>query len=105
MRAGELDRKIVIESATETRDDYGAVVQTWATFATVWARKRDIRGSEQFTAQQVNARIAATFTVRWLDGVTEKMRISYDGQTWDIRSINEIGRREGLELYAEVKRS
>lgn len=96
---------IVIQSATETRDDYGAVVQTWTTFATVWARKRDIRGSEQFDVQQVNPRIAATFLIYWLSGITEKMRISYDGQYWDIRSINEIGRREGLELYAEVRRS
>lgn len=105
MRAGDLDRKIIIQSATDAQDDYGAVTQTWATFATVWAKKRDIRGSEQFVAQQVNARIAATFTIYWLDGVTEEMRISYESQYWDIRSINEIGRREGLELYAEVKRS
>lgn len=105
MRAGELDRKIIIQSLTQTRDAYGATVDVWATFAEVWARKRDIRGDEYFAAQQVNARVDVVFLIRYLAGVTNTMRISYNNQFWDIRSINEIGRREGLEIYAEVKRA
>lgn len=105
MRAGELDRKIVIETLTQTRDAYGATVDTWATFATVWAKKKDLRGDEYFAAQQVNVKVDAIFTIRWLSGVLETMRINYDGKTWDIRNINELGRREGMELYAEVKRA
>lgn len=105
MRAGELDRKIVIQSATETRDAYGAVTYTWGTFAEVWAKKKDLRGDEYFAAQQVNAKIDAIFTIRWLSGLLETMRISYDSKIWDIRNINELGRREGFEIYAEVKRA
>lgn len=105
MRAGEIDRKIVIQSLTQARDAYGALVDTWATFATVWAKKRDIRGDEYFAAQQVNAKVDSIFTIRWLAGVLPTMRIAYDGQFWDIRSLNELGRREGLEIYAEVKRA
>ncbi len=104
MRAGELDRKIVIQSATSAQDDYGQPTETWATFATVWAKKRDLRGDEYFAAKQMTAKVDAIFTIRWLEGVLTTMRISYDGQYWDIRSINELGRREGLELYAEVRR-
>jgi len=105
MRAGELDRLIVIQSVTVTKDASGGLVSTWGTFATVWAKKKDIRGEEYFAAQQSNARVDSIFTIRWLPGVLPTMRISYDGQWWDIRSINELGRNEGLELYAEVKRA
>jgi SPP1 family predicted phage head-tail adaptor len=105
MRAGELDRKIVIEAATATRDAYGAETLTWATFVEVWAKKRDLRGDEYFTAQQMTAKVDAIFTIYWLDGLLETMRILYDGKYWDIRSINELGRREGQEIYAQVKRS
>ncbi len=105
MRAGELDRKIVIQSLTQTRDAYGALSDTWATFATVWAKKRDVRGDEYFAAQQVNARVDSIFTIHYLSGVLETMRIACDGKYWDIRRLNELGRREGLEIYAEAKRA
>lgn len=105
MRAGDLDRKIVIQSFTETQDAYGAPVKTWAAFATVWAQVRPVRGREGFEAEQVAAQILATFRIRYLAGVLLTMRISYDGKVWNLRSINEIGRREGLEIEAEVERA
>jgi SPP1 family predicted phage head-tail adaptor len=105
MSLAGLDRRITIESLTQTRDAYGATVDTWTTFATVWAKKRDIRGDEYFAAQQMNAKVDSVFTIRWLSGVLQTMRISYDSKYWDIRSINELGRSEGMEIYAEVKRS
>lgn len=105
MRAGELDRTITIQTLTTAPDAYGEMLPTWTTFATVNAKVRPIRGEEYFAAQQVNARVDSIFLIRWLAGVLPTMRISYDGQLWDIRSLNEIGRREGLEIYAEVKRA
>lgn len=105
MRAGDLNRKITIQSVTQTEDTYGAPVDTWATFVEVWAQVKPIRGDEYFAAQQVNARVDAVFRLRWLSGVLETMRIHYDDKLWDIRSINELGFREGLEIYAEVRRS
>jgi len=100
-----LDRKIVIQSLTKTPDAYGALIETWTTFATVQAKKKDIRGDEYFAAKQMNAKVDAIFTIRYLSGVLETMRISYDSKFWDIRSINELGRRDGMEIYAEVRRS
>ena len=40
MESGKLRNKLLIQSSTETRDNLGGVVQTWATVATVWG---DIR--------------------------------------------------------------
>ena len=44
MRIGKMDRRIVIEQPTVTKDDWNYDVVTWTTLATVWADKLD-RGS------------------------------------------------------------
>ncbi len=104
MQAGRLDRKITIETPTDVQSGTGVVTQTWATFATPWAEVRPVRGQERFAAAQVAGEIDQVFRIRWLSGVTRKMRISYDSLTWDIIDIAEIGRREGLEILGRVHR-
>lgn len=100
MRAGNLDREITIEAVTESRTSTGAVTQSWATFATVWAERRDVRASEQFKAAREMAECATVWRIRYLPGLTEKHRINDGAQYWDIDAIAEIGRREGLEILA-----
>lgn len=104
MRAGELDRLIVIQAGAPARGSNGEATYTWSTFATVWASYKPLRGQEYLAAQQVNAEIEAVFRIRWLASLTTAHRISWDGRLWDIQGINEIGRREGLELMAKVHR-
>ena len=105
MRAGELDRSIVIETPTEAQDDYGGRTPTWATFATVWAKVMPARGRESVAADQVVALADTVFRIYWLSGLTTKMRVSYDGQLYDIAHLAEIGRREGLDLMATLRRA
>ena len=102
MRAGELDRLIVIETPTEGQDDYSARTLTWATFATVWAKVSPVRGRETVAADRALAQADTVFRVYWLSGVTTKMRVSYDGQYYDIQHVAEIGRREGLDILARL---
>lgn len=101
--AGPLDRYVTIEQKTKTRDAYGAEIETWTTFAQVWASKRDIRGREYFAAQQVNAETDTVWRIRWIAGVKAEMRINWNGTLYDIQDIAEIGRREGLEIMARVR--
>lgn len=100
MRAGNLDREITIEAVTETRTATGAISQSWATFATVWAERKDVRASEQFKANREMAERATVWRIRYLPGLTEKHRINDGTQTWDIDAIAELGRRDGLEVLA-----
>lgn len=105
MRAGDLDRQITIEVPTETPNAIGEPIQSWAAFATVWAKVGPVRGRERFTADQVAAEADTTFRIRWLAGVTEKMRVSYDGRLYDITYIAELGRRDGLDLQTVMRRA
>lgn len=102
MRAGDLDRKLVIEEPTGTRNGIGENIETWSEFATVWAKRLPVKANEYYATDQVNAPVEAVFRIRWLSGLTAAMRISYDGKYYDILSIQEIGRREGYELIARV---
>ena len=104
MRAGALDRRVTIESKTVTRDDFGAEVIAWATFAEVWAEVRDISSVEKVINE---ARTMARLTMirtRYVSGVTSDMRIrlNTDGRVLQITSMAEIGRRLGWSFLCEA---
>lgn len=103
MQAGRLDRRIRIEEATTSADSFGQPLETWALVAEVWAELAPLKGGERWMAQQVTAETTTRFRIRYRDDVTEKMRIVYDGAEYDIASVTEIGRREGLEIMATAK--
>jgi SPP1 family predicted phage head-tail adaptor len=107
MRAGEFDRRITFERAAGTQaSPSGEQVLTWAAEATVWAQVAPLSGTELFRAQQFGAKVDTRFRVRWIVSTSitpdETLRILYGGRYYDIRSVIEIGRREGLEIMAEA---
>lgn len=103
MFAGKLDRRIVIQAKTSTQDAYGSVSDTWASFAEVWAQYLSGAGNELFTAAQVYADTQGRFRIRYIDGITTEHRVLYNGNYYDILSVDEIGRREGLELKVKAR--
>jgi SPP1 family predicted phage head-tail adaptor len=106
MRAGELDRPIVIQSKSVTPDSFGTPVETWTkihTSTTIPAKVSPARGGERFAADQVVGKAMTTFRVRYRDGVTVLHRIVYAGRNWDIHDVRELGRREGLEIDASAR--
>lgn len=103
MSAGQLDRRITIEQETETVSPSGGVVVTWATVATVWAAKMDVRPRERYAAATDLATETTTFRIRWRSGITPEMRITYDGKVYNIEGIAEVGRRIALDLTATAR--
>lgn len=102
MRAGKLDRRIVIQSASLAQNSVGEAVETWATWKTVWATVQDLRGREYFQSRAENAEVTTKFTIRHLDGLKAEMRISYDGDIYDIEHISHMGRRVGIEIMTRA---
>ena len=102
MQAGRLDRKIIIQTTTQGQTDAGEVTDSWSTHATIWANVRQVAGREPFRGEREIAQADAIFKIRYLSTVTPKMRISYNGLIYNIISINELGRREGLEIMAQA---
>jgi SPP1 family predicted phage head-tail adaptor len=101
MRAGSLDRTIVVERVTTEVSDEGAPVQTWAALVTLRAERLDATMDEQSGQGTTTTRTTVVFRTRFFDGVTPADRLAFDGGHYDIRAVKEIGRSRGLELTAE----
>ena len=101
IRAGALDRRITIQGKITTQDDFGGEVVTWGDVATVWAEELELRGIERYALRQFVGHALRTFRIRWsatVAVVTTEHQIIYNGRTFDITDVREIGRREGIEL-------
>lgn len=104
---GKLSEPIIIQSATISQSTYGEPVETWSTFAEVWAAVNQVSANERFRNERfrsaaVLAARTAKFTIRDLEGLTENMRITWDGATWLIKGINKWIRQGITEIAAEV---
>ncbi len=100
--AGELDRRIVVERATTSADDYGGETKTWSKWCKSWAKVTYGRADERRQAAQEEASLVATFRVRAnakTSAIETTDRIVYDGSAWDISSNVAFG-RAGRDITA-----
>jgi head-tail adaptor len=117
VKAGPLDRRIRIETATTEPDESGAEVPTWAELATVPARRLDQRPTEAWRSGGTAATLETAWVVRWSPTVatlTTQGRlyevIQADGQDQRVGPIYSIigppieqGRRDGLQIVTAAQ--
>lgn len=109
MNIGALDRKITIQSNTQTKSaTTGEVTYTWATLANVWATVTYPRGGTDRNEGVEEARETSItpveFTIYYRTDVTEGMRILYDSEYFNIMRVNKVGQRnEMIKLVTEKK--
>lgn len=106
MMAGPLDRRITLRRATVTTNELGEDVQTWADLATVWAQRADAGISEQVAGAETISTVSSVFRIRWSSRVaalTPRDRVLAAGREYDIVSVVEVGRREGIEFTAHAR--
>lgn len=103
MRAGNLDREISIETYSSSgQDEYGTPQETWTPLGTVRAQIVQSSTDEYFRASGEGATVTTVFRTRYIAGVTNQSRILFEGRTFDIEEVKELGRRRGLELRAKA---
>lgn len=104
-RSEHLDRRITLQRATSTPNEFNEPVLTWGDLATVWAGRRDVTDGEKFAAGQVGGFVQARFTVR-SSTLTRSLlpsdRLQHDGATWSIHGMKEGpgGRHRFIEITA-----
>jgi SPP1 family predicted phage head-tail adaptor len=104
MEAGKLNRRITLETNTTTRSKSGQEINTWGDAVPVWAEVLQPTAKEVFEADQLSAIQTAVFKIRYRSGISAaKTRVTFDGQTYNITGVTEIGRREGLQLIGEAE--
>ena len=93
MRAGRLRYKVTIQEVAETTDSYGSFTESWTTYGTVWAEIDPPKGREYFAAGQKQAEVTTRIRIRYLSGVTPKMRVLFGSRILKINSVIDTDER------------
>lgn len=92
---GSLTRRITIEQLALTKDAQGGMVNSWSSFAAVWAKVMNLPGGARHGDKTpvtshggVVPEARTEFTIRYRDDITAQMRVNYNGRLFNIRHIN-----------------
>jgi len=99
----DLNRKITFRQSQITQDpNTGEMTETWSDYVSVFARVDPMIGREYLAAAAIQSEPMTKFTMRYLGDIDTTMRIAFDGDEYDITSIQNIrsGNRETL-IYAK----
>lgn len=109
-KIGNMDRRITIQSFTATQDESGGEILTWKDWKHVSAKLTypNTVGKEAYLGLkeegfQLTATRNVIFTIRYIAGLNEKMRIIYNGGLYDIIAIQELARRRFFSINAQIQ--
>lgn len=92
--------RITVKTETTTQDSAGQPVVTLTTWITDEPAKWEpTSGMEVARGRQVEAGIAAVFTVHYRDGYTPEMIVVCSGQNYGIVYVNPV---DGMNAYREL---
>lgn len=103
--AGELNKRITLQSLSQTQDSEGGMVDSWTDFATVWAKIINLSGFNKRSSAAAGGNIEAArteFTIRYNAGVNKKMRIVYKGQNFNIDHLNDFNEQHVKMILTSV---
>lgn len=105
INAGELDRRLTIQEPSGTQDEYGEFPNDqWAdVYTNISCGVTYMKGGEIWESQQSVGNLTTDFKIRYHSGVTPKMRIVFEGETYDIKRVIEVTRRKGFVIQAQWK--
>ena len=84
MRAGQLNKRITIQSRTVTTAADGSQTEAWTDDATVWVQFMQATSREFMAAQQVNGNITHVLKMRYRSGVTASHRLKFETRILNI---------------------
>lgn len=96
--------KIDFLQRSSSYDNYGEPVDDWAPFKSgIWASMEPLLGNEYFTALTTDSKVEVKFNMRYVDGVTNDMRIRHGNDIYEILSaVNVKGLNRELLCYCRL---
>ena len=95
-QAGQLDRRITIQTFSETTDNFGQEVKSFSTLASVWANVVEKVGREGEDGEMIAATKKVEFIIRYRTDVDEERRIVYNNNTYKIQAIQSADARKAF---------
>ena len=99
--AGKLRERVTVQVASGTTNSLGETVLAWSNSSAVWASVEGVSARESLTAGQQETTISHRVRLRFLPGLTGKMRFAWRGRTLDIVSLLEHGNRSEHEAICQ----
>jgi SPP1 family predicted phage head-tail adaptor len=107
VNAGVRDRRILLQTRTLTTAASGEEVESWNDVQPLWARKRDMRAGERWTANQLVAEIETVWGINYFPGWDiirpDTHRLIYRNRVYEIHGLREIGRHDGIEIASSAR--
>lgn len=98
MRSGKLDKQIILQSPSGTRDAIGERVTTWVDVATVWAEISPLSVRDLLAAGQTQSEVTHRVRVRYestIAAIDASWRVLFGVRVFvitGVRNINESNR-------------
>lgn len=101
MNAGEFDHRITLQQPSTTQGADGGLTTTWATVATVWAKRLGAKGREMYAGGAELAVVDDVFQVRhgsaWA-GMDATWRVLLGSTIYNVSAAVPIGRNERIAI-------
>lgn len=94
LNAGDRDQRIALQSPTETNDG-GSLSISYKTVATVWGKVISWKGYAALEAARTNAREINRIGIPYRKDVTDKWRVVWNGQAYNIIHVDRSEARRG----------
>lgn len=102
MILGDLRYSIQFISKQVTKDEFGAETIIWTNGLKLRANRKFVGGDRTIDNKEVFNNQRIIFTTLYRTTVTEEDRIIFNSKKYLIKSIVEIGNKEGLQIDAEL---
>ena len=97
--AGRLNKRVILQTLSQSSDGGGGFTDSWADTATLWAGIEELTGSEGFEAQQTASTLSHRVTIRYRTSVVPTQRLKYGTRILKINAVINPGQlNERLEL-------
>src|ERR1700733_10828623 len=97
-RVGGMDREVTIQLLTSsTPNAFGVPVEAWGNIVTLRAKKLSGVATDVTRTEIAVTDTLVKLQTFYYDGLTLENRVIYEGATYTIKSLSEIGRRRGWE--------
>jgi head-tail adaptor len=100
---GKMDRRVIIQRKTITKDDAAGIVETWQDVCHSWAEKVEESGKEKVTNDSDRADNSVKWRIRFkaiFQGLkaASGFRLLYKSEVFDIHHAKEEGRSNTMLL-------
>lgn len=90
MDPGKRNRRIVVLTYSETKDEEGTYKKIWSELFKIWAHVKPFTGKEVYTAQTNEYKATMKINIRYNSHIKEGMRVLIEGSYYSIVYIEDV---------------